>query len=176
MVTLDWLVLSPNMAEFHNVMELDSDFFGPKGPPFCFSHYFTVRMMLLTGKKMADLRVGWKHVLKKGGRVVDSDWPRVGQWQSILAAPAPLVLLVVSSGRGGAARTALDQLHHQQQWWAARTALLTTWSPRSSRSPPPSLLDHRQRPAVCASCCFLINKPGSDFAAGVVLLILIIND
>ena len=46
-------------------------------------------------------------------KVVDSDWPRVGQWQSILAAPAPLVLLVVSSGRGGAARTALDQLHQQ---------------------------------------------------------------
>ena len=47
--------------------------------------------------------------------MVDSDWPRVGQWQSILAAPAPLVLLVVvvSSGRGGAARTALDQLHQQ---------------------------------------------------------------
>ena len=45
---------------------------------------------------------------------MDSDWPRVGQWQSILAAPAPLVLLVVSSGRGGAARTALDQLHQQQ--------------------------------------------------------------
>ena len=63
---------------------------------------------------MADLRFGWKQVLKKGGRVVDSDWPRVGQWQSILAAPAPLVLLVVSSGRGGAARTALDQLHQQQ--------------------------------------------------------------
>ena len=58
-------------------------------------------------------------MLKKCGRVVDSDWPRVGQWQSILAAPAPLVLLllvvvVVSSGRGGAARTALDQLHQQQ--------------------------------------------------------------
>ena len=63
---------------------------------------------------MADQRVGWKQVLKKGGREVDSDWPRVGQWQSILAAPAPLVLLVVSSGRGGAARTALDQLHQQQ--------------------------------------------------------------
>ena len=109
----------------------------------------------LDRKKMADLRVGWKHVSKKGGRVVDSDWPRVGQWQSILAAPAPLVLLVVSSGRGGAARTALDQLH-QQQRWAARTALLTTWSPRSSRSPPPSLLDHRQRPAsrFCCWCCF----------------------
>ena len=117
---------------------------------------------------MADLRVGWKHVSKKGGRVVDSDWPRVGQWQSILAAPAPLVLLVVSSGRGGAARTALDQLHQQ---WAARTALLTTWSPRSSRSPPPSLLDHRQRPAVCASCSFLINKLHPDSAAGVVLLL-----
>ena len=72
-------------------------------------------MMLLTGEKMADQRVGWKQVLKKGGRVVDSDWPRVGQWQSILAAPAPLVLLVVvSSGRGGAARTALDQLRQQQ--------------------------------------------------------------
>ena len=129
----------------------------------------------LDRKKMADLRVGWKHVSKKGGRVVDSDWPRVGQWQSILAAPAPLVLLVlvVSSGRGGAARTALDQLHqhHQQRWWAARTALLTTWSPRSSRSPPPSLLDHRQRPAVCASCCFLINKLHPDSAAGVVLLL-----
>ena len=26
MVTLDWLVLPPNMAEFHNVMVLDSDF------------------------------------------------------------------------------------------------------------------------------------------------------
>ena len=65
--------------------------------------------------QLADLRVGCKQVLKKGGRVVDSDWPRVGQWQSILAAPAPLVLLVVvvSSGRGGAARTALDQLHQQ---------------------------------------------------------------
>ena len=75
-------------------------------------------MMLLNGKKclivqLADMRVGCKQVLKKGGRVVDSDWPRVGQWQSILAAPAPLVLLVVSSGRGGAARTALDQLHQQ---------------------------------------------------------------
>ena len=85
------------------------------------AHLFVFHIILLDfctydaldwGKK-ADLRVGWKQVLKKGGRVVDSDWPRVGQWQSILAAPAPLVLLVVSSGRGGAARTALDQLHQQ---------------------------------------------------------------
>ena len=43
MVTLDWLVLLPNMIEFHNVMVMDSDFFGQKDPlmeTFCFSHYF----------------------------------------------------------------------------------------------------------------------------------------